>query len=61
MKSLLKKLLNHLKYPSTWQGVIGLVAAAGLVLKPELQEAIIATGVALAGLVAFFFSDTDVG
>lgn len=60
MKNLALKLLNHLKYPSTWQGIIGLVAATGLALAPELQEHIITAGVALAGVVAFLFSDADV-
>lgn len=60
MKALLQKLLNHLTYPSTWQGIIGLAAAAGLALAPELQEYIITGGVALAGAIAFFFSDADV-
>lgn len=60
MKNLALKLLNHLKFPSTWQGIIGLAAAAGLALAPELQEYIITAGVALAGVIAFFFSDADV-
>jgi len=60
MKALALKLLNHLKYPSTWQGIIGLVSATGLALAPELQEYIITVGVGLAGAVAFLFSDSDV-
>lgn len=60
MKDLIAKALNHLKYPSTIQGILGLAAAAGLVIKPELQEQIIAAGVAVAGLIAFLFSDADV-
>lgn len=60
MKELLKKALKHLTYPSTWQGLIAFAAAAGLTLAPELQQHIIAGGVALAGAVAFFFSDADV-
>lgn len=60
MKALALKLVNHFKYASTWQGVIGLAAAAGLALAPELQEYIVTGGVALAGAIAFLFSDADV-
>jgi len=60
MKALALKLLNHLKYPSTWTGLVALAAAAGLTLAPELQAHIITGGVALAGAIAFFFSDADV-
>lgn len=60
MKALALKLLNHFRFPSTWQGVIGLAAAAGLALAPELQEYIVTGGVALAGAIAFLFSDADV-
>lgn len=60
MKSLALKLLNHLKYPSTWTGIIALASAAGLALAPELQAHIITGGVALAGAIAFLFSDADV-
>jgi len=60
MKALALKVLNHFKYASTWQGLVGFAAAAGLTLAPELQAHIITGGVALAGAIAFFFSDADV-
>ena len=60
MKALALKLLNHLKYPSSWQGIVGVLAAVGLTIAPELQAHIITGGVALAGAIAFFFSDADV-
>jgi len=60
MKALALKVLNHFKFPSTWQGLVGFAAAAGLTLAPELQEYIVTGGVALAGAIAFFFSDADV-
>lgn len=45
-------LLNRFKEPSTWQGIIAIVASFGVALSPELAEAIIAGGVALFGLVS---------
>jgi hypothetical protein len=42
-------LLNRLKEPSTWRGLILLATALGLHIKPELSEAIIVLGLALAG------------
>jgi hypothetical protein len=60
MKALALKLLNHLKYPSSWQGLLAIAAAAGLHLAPDLASQIATLGVALAGFIAFFFSDADV-
>ena len=60
MKSLIKKAIDHLKYPSTWNGLIALVTAAGVHVAPDLAGHVITVGVALAGLVSFFFSDSDV-
>ncbi|MFQ5472041.1 MAG: hypothetical protein ACE5FA_04045 [Dehalococcoidia bacterium] len=42
---------------STWLGLIGLISAFGVNLKPELTEGIIALGLALAGLVATLTKD----
>lgn len=60
MKKLLSKALTHLKYPSTWQGLVGALAFAGLHIAPELSAQIVSAGVAVASLIAFFFSDADV-
>jgi len=60
MKALIKKLIDHLKYPSTWNGVVALATAAGVHIAPDLAGHVITVGVALAGLVSFFFSDADV-
>lgn len=58
--SVFSKILDYFKYPSTWQGLIGIATAAGLTLSPEQTQAIITAAVALAGAVALFFSDADV-
>lgn len=60
MKALLLKALDALRYPSTWKGIITLLASAGVALKPELAEAIGTAGVALVGVIWLVFSDADV-
>lgn len=62
MKELLKKLVNYLRYPSTWQGLIAVVVALGVTLSPEQVEAIVTAAVAAVGVVAVFLglSDTNV-
>ncbi len=47
----MKYLLERLKEPSTWRGVFALLTAVGLKLHPEMQEAILTTGLALIGMI----------
>lgn len=42
-------LLARLREPSTWRGLILLATALGYAIRPDLAEAIIALGIALAG------------
>ncbi len=46
-----------IREPSTYRGLIWLLTAAGLVLSPEQQSAIIGAGAAIAGLIGVFFND----
>mgnify|MGYP003659951373 CR=1 FL=1 len=57
---MLKTVLNYLRYPSTWKGLVGLITALGLSLKPEYQEAIVTIGLTIGSLIAVKFSDVDV-
>lgn len=57
MKEFLAFLLVRLKERSTWLGLISFITAMGLLLTPEQQEAIMATGIAVAGAVAAFTRD----
>lgn len=50
-------ILKRLKEPSTWRGIVLLTTAFGVPLNPELQEAIIATGLAAAGLIGVVTQD----
>lgn len=51
MKTLLNTILDRLTDNSTWRGIILLVTAAGVRMEPELQGQIIASGLALVGLI----------
>ena len=44
-------ILERMKEPSTWRGVIYMLTALGIPIAPALADAIIAVGLALAGLV----------
>lgn len=44
-------ILDRLSEPSTWRGLTLLATALGVQIAPEMQEAIIAAGIAVAGLV----------
>lgn len=49
--------LARLKEPSTWRGIILLLTVCGLKLQPEQQEAIIAAGLAVVGLIGVLTRD----
>lgn len=42
-------LLDRFREASTWRGLIFVLTAAGVAIKPQMAEAIIAFGLALAG------------
>lgn len=44
-------LLQRLKEPSTWRGIIYMITAAGIPIAPALADSIIAVGLAVAGLI----------
>ncbi len=60
LQDIIEFLLLRLRERSTWLGLISLATAAGLVLSQTQQEAIIAAGSALAGLVAALTPDKKV-
>ncbi len=52
-------LINRLKEPSTWRGIILVVAGVfGYQMPPGIQETVIAGGVALAGVVGAVMPDS---
>lgn len=54
MNAVVGYLVEKLKEPSTWKGLIWIVTAFGLVLEPEQKEAVAAFGMTLAGLIGVF-------
>lgn len=53
----MKWLLKRLHEPSTWRGLVWLATFAGLSLRPDQADAIVAVGIAVAGLLGVFTSD----
>ena len=51
-------LLARLKEASTWRGIALLLTAFGVHVAPEVQEAVISAGVAVAGAIGVFFPDS---
>ena len=44
-------ILERLKEPSTWRGIVMLLTAAGIPIAPQMQDVIISAGLALVGLI----------
>ncbi|MGE3770420.1 MAG: hypothetical protein AB7G06_05650 [Bdellovibrionales bacterium] len=57
MKNFITYITSRLKERSTWLGLVGLLAAVGITLNPELQEAIISVGIAVASAIAMLTGD----
>lgn len=47
----MNKILEYLRQPSTWRGIITVVSGFGVVISPELTNEIVATGVGIIGLI----------
>lgn len=47
----METILNYLKQSSTWKGIFTLLTAFGIVVQPDLANAIIALGLAIIGLI----------
>lgn len=57
---MITKILDYLRYPSTWQGLVTLLSVVGVALSPEQAGYITTAGVAVVGLIWTLFSDSDV-
>jgi hypothetical protein len=49
--------LERMKEPSTWRGLVLLLTALGVPLAPGVSDAIIAAGLGLAGLIGAVMPD----
>jgi hypothetical protein len=48
---MIQYILDRAQEPSTWRGAVFLATSAGVGIAPELGQAIITAGVAVAGLI----------
>ena len=48
---MIQYILDRAKEPSTWRGAVFLLTSLGLNIAPELSNAILTAGVAVAGLL----------
>ena len=53
----MKYILERLAEASTWRGMISFLTGMGVVMSPDLQAAIIATGLAVMGLIGVMTKD----
>ncbi len=51
------RFLPQLREASTWRGLVYLLTAVGISLTPAQMEAIVAAGLAIAGLISVFLPD----
>lgn len=52
-----RQIIENLKQPSTWRGIVFCLSALGIALSPETTAAISAIGMGVAGLIGVIFSD----
>ena len=52
-------IIKRLKERSTWIGLAGLLSALGVVVSPELTEAIVTAGIAVGGLIMVLTKDAE--
>lgn len=52
-----QKIIDRLREPSTWRGIIALLGACGWVLTPDQGEAVIAVALAVIGAIGVFTDD----
>lgn len=55
MKKLALFVIDQLKQPSTWRGMIMLATSAGVAMNPALMEQIVVAGTGAAGLIGVLF------
>ena len=53
----MKYILDRLKEPSSWRGLVMIATAFGVSVNPELLTSIITVGTGLAGVIGFVFKD----
>ena len=57
MKKIILKVIDYLKYPSTWKGLVSVLTAFGVAISPEVGEKIVAFGLGAIGFIQIFVDD----
>jgi hypothetical protein len=57
MNVVLRYIVDRLKEPSTWRGLIWIITAVGIVLSEDQKQSIATAGMTLAGLIGVFTSE----
>ena len=52
-------LLNYLNQASTYKGLFSVLAAFGVILKPEMADAIIACALGIVGIINVFVNEHE--
>ena len=60
MNKITETILKYLNQPSTYKGLFSVLAAFGVVLKPELSDAIIACALGIIGLINVIVDEHEV-
>jgi hypothetical protein len=53
-----RKLLDQFSQASTWRGLVLVASSLGVAIRPDLGDAVIAVGMAIAGLIGVLTNDT---
>ena len=59
IKAIISWILARLKEPSTWRGILTVIAAMGVAITPANATIILAAGVGLAGFINIVISDPN--
>lgn len=55
----MKYILDRLSEPSTWRGIISMITALGVKLRPDLMDAIMTAGLGAMGVINIFRKEKD--
>ena len=58
MNQITKTIIGYLNQASTYKGIFTMLAAFGIILKPELADAIIACALGITGLINVIVNET---
>ena len=59
-KTILSKITEYLKYPSTIKGIVMVLGLIGYNIDPAFLDQIVLTIIAIVGVIEVLFSDSDV-